>query len=227
MSKAVKNLLLVFTLVCLIVLVVFTVELFLLNRNGGDVGEVGPQLSAGVSDDAATAPESPPPSPPDNTTEPTNTEEPPTETPVRPVGRRYDMLVSSDRMLVWHVDEELFEYTHMDSGVMFTYADDEGASLEICPAHIPYGAEERAETFLDGYLEGNESFVGGIGPIRNSELTGVFVSGVKDGETFEAWIYDIEDDLGDMGVAFIIRYWNDEQKNALYDILDSISVTTA
>jgi len=137
------------------------------------------------------------------------------------------MLVSSDRMLVWHVDEELFEYTHMDSGVMFTYADNEGASLEICPAHIPYGAEERAETFLDGYLEGNESFVGGIGPIRNSELTGVFVSGVKDGETFEAWIYDIEDDLGDMGVAFIIRYWNDEQKNALYDILDSISVTTA
>ena len=224
MSKTVKNSLIIFTLVCAVALVVFTVELFIINRNSGD----GTQRDSSMSDNE-----------PGELEEPINTSRPSQEdgslsspdvdntadgATAPPSGTRYDMQMTADDTLVWYADDELFDYVRMDSGVIFMYSGDGNATLEILLVHIPYGADARAETFLDGYLDGNESNVGGLAVIRRSPLSGVFVSGVKDGETFEAWIYTIEEDEHDRGIAFVVRYSNDEQRNALFAILDTVDI---
>ena len=103
----------------------------------------------------------------------------------------------------------------------FTYKDGGTASLMILFKAIPLGAEKTAESILDGYLDGNVSNVGGEGPIRHSSLNGEYVVGVNEGETFEAWVHTVS---GDIGRVFIIRYSDDEQKNALYAILDTLEL---
>ena len=225
MGKTVKNLLIIFTLVCMIMLVVFTVQLIRLNRNSDEGRGNGQSVSEGRPAETDATADEPTNSPEDGGN---STDAPPESThsnpPPVPVGRRYEMPVSIDKLLVIYAQEELFEYEQMDSGDIFTYADGGNASLEVCLAYIPMGAEASAENYLDGYLDGNDSFVSGTGPIKRSPLSGVLVTGVKDGETFEAWIHTLEDNADDMGVAFIIRYSNDEQKNALYAILDTINI---
>ena len=121
-----------------------------------------------------------------------------------------------------YVDEELFEQDdEMEAAIKFTYSDGENASLLIHFESLPQGADIRAQSFLDGYLDGNESHIGGLSQIKRSPLSGVFVTGVNDGETFEAWIHVVSDDIG---MAFVIRYRNNEQKNALYALLDTLNI---
>ena len=103
-------------------------------------------------------------------------------------------------------------------------ADAEEATLEIRLVNLAYGADAHAETFLEAFLDGNESHVGGLASVRRSSLSGVFVSGVAGDETYEAWIHSLDDE-DDMGVAFVIRYRNDDQKYALYGILDTMNIT--
>ena len=229
MNKTVKNILLVFTLICVIVLIVFCIELFVLNSGTDNSAE----SSAARTDNRPANTDKPngatPASPAGNTLPSGETEDGQTQTPIKPAGKRYELPYSSTEKLLLYVDEELFEHVEMDSGDMFMFiypedGEDGNASLEICPASIPEGAEVCAETYLDGYLEGNESFVSGISQIKQSGLSGVFVSGVKDGETFEAWIHDTSDVSGDKGIAFVIRYSDNEQKNALYAILDTLEL---
>ena len=232
MSKYLKNSLLVLTLVCAVALVAFSAQLIMLNRNGADnaSGEPSANESEAFESDETSDTRSLPLKGTDDFSTNGEVDEPIDETPGAPTGTRFDMQVSNGKTLVWFVDDEQFEYVPMDSGVIFYFLDEdeenesvENASIEICLAHIPYGAEARAETFLDEYLEGNDAHVGGMGQIRQSQLSGVFVSGIKEDETFEAWIHSIEDDeYDDMGVAFIIRYRDNGQRNALYEILDTV-----
>jgi len=227
MNKTVKNLILVFTLICVIVLVVFCIELFVIN-SGTENNTQGSTTGSENRPANTNRPNGATPASPAGSALPSGeTDNGQTETPSKPIGRRYELPYSSTEKLLLYADGELFEHIEMDSGDMFVYADDEeegNASLEICPASIPDGAEVCAETYLDGYLEGNESFVSGISQIKQSELSGVFVSGVKDGETFEAWIHDIGGGSSGNGIAFVIRYSDNEQKNALYAILDTLEL---
>jgi len=233
MNKTVKNLLLVFTLICAIVLIVFIIELFIVNRDSDDGGESVLSASDITPAETEKSPEMQPLALASNSPSSANKENLPQESTTRPAGKRYDLLYTHTESLVLYADEELFDYNaELEMAAMFSYKDDDTASLLICFDTYPQGAEKRAETFLDGYLDGNESFVSGMGPIRHSSLTGVFVSGVNNGETFEAWIHSIpgndsdvsNDDNDDIGLEFVIRYKDNEQKNALYAILDTLEI---
>ena len=219
MNKTVKNMLLVFTLVCVIVLVVFCIELFVINSVTEKSGESSAAKPENIQVGANRPNDSAPASPAGNALPSGATENAQTQAPSKQTGKRYELPYSSTEKLVLYVDEELFEHVEMDSGDMFKYSDEGSASLEICPAPIPNGAEACAKTYLDGYLDGNESFVSGTSQIKQSALNGVFVSGVKDGETFEAWINETSDNKG---MAFVIRYSGNDEKNALYAILDTL-----
>jgi len=223
MNKTVKNLILVFTLICAIVLVIFIIELITLNKNTGDgepAAAESKNMPAGIIESSANLL----PSPAGNMSSPKGTSDARSQSQAQETGKRYELLYSLTETLVLYADEELFEHEEMDSGDKFVFADDENVSLEICPAYIPNGTEACAETFLDGYLDGNESFVSGMSNIKRSALSGVFVSGVNGGETFEAWIHNITNGPGDTGLAFVIRYSDNEQKNALYAVLDTLEL---
>ena len=236
MNKTVKNIILVFTLVCLIVLVVFVIELFVQNRGTEDSGGAAAAPASGAPASTGGSNARPPASPAGNGPSSGESSSGQPEAPAKPAGKRYELPYSAYKTLFIYVDEELFKHIEMDSGDMFVYigedpeegaGEDSGegkASLEICPVPIPDGAEACAETFLDGYLEGNESFVSGTSQIKQSALSGIFVSGVKDGETFEAWIHDTADGSGGKGIAFVLRYSDNEQKSALYAILDTLEL---
>jgi hypothetical protein len=225
----VKNLLLAFTLVCIIVLIVFSIELIVVNRKTGDNKTNGPSVSGNASDGTEKPTDKPPAD--GGSTATGNNPNQSTGPSTPPTGKPYTMRISSRDMIALHAEEELFEYAQMSDRYVFTYTDGETAMLEVRPIHIPLGAAKRAETILDSYLGGNEPQLGGAGPIKDSSLSGEYVSGVKDGETSEAWIYTMQDDPDndfiDMGVAFIISYSNNEQKNALYDVLDTLTLISS
>ena len=229
MSKTIKNVLLGFTLLCVIILIIFTVELIVLNRNSGAAGNSGnrsissgistPSGASAVADGIDQALQSSAGS--DST--PDQNESSPGASSAQSTGKRYKLLYSVAESLILYADEELFEYDDTNgSDSVFTYTGGGDASLRVSFEGIPLGVEKCAESLLDKYLDGNESSVGDMGQILHSSLSGVFVTGVNDGETFEAWVNGIADN--DIGVAFVIRYHTDEQKNALYAVLDTLSL---
>ena len=221
LSKTIKNVLMVFALVCIVVLVVFTIELIVINSGGGDNDGSDPTQSDSPPEENGDPTGSPQSDPTGDIRPPGGTDGLPNGSPTAPTGKRYELLYSSTETLVVFADEELFEYdAQMEAANKFIYNDEDNASLLIHFDSLPQGAERRAEQILDGYLDGNDSHVSGESPIRRSQLRGVYVSGVNNtGETFEAWVHVI---AGDIAMTFIINYRNDDQKNALYTVLDTL-----
>ena len=233
MSKTTKNLLIIFTLVCIIVFAVFCIELVMLNSSDDDEDDA--TGGSAISTNSPVGTTGPAPSgnssqqPKSNAAPPSGAAiESPGQSPVDRNGKRYEWMYSSTEILTFYVDDELFVHTQMDEGEVFTYLDDENASLEVCLRGLPLGVEACANDILSGYLDDNEAFISGAGPIRRSDLTGLFGSGVNNGETFELWIHTIPDGdndaFNDLGIAFVIRYKNNDQKNALYAILDTLEL---
>ena len=222
MSKTIKNVLLGFTLVCVIMLVIFIVELFVVNRNTPDRRENEPALSSnnqtGAGKDADTLSDVPT----DSDLEPENKENLSTESPVQPTGTLCKLAYSLAETLTLYYDEEIFEHdSQQEMADTFTYIDGGEASLQVLFKSLPLGAERSAASILNAYLDGNESNVGGEGPIRRSSLSGIYVSGVNNGVTYEAWVHTISKDIG---MAFIIKYTDNEQRNDLYAILDTLAL---
>jgi len=224
MSKTQKKILVGFTIMCALVCFVFVVQLVALNRKGDDLTDT----SLSASEDHSR-----------NTDEPADNNDgniagsgdQPIQTAFMPTGKRYELPYTVAQNLVLYADDELFAHdSQLEMAEKFTYADGDEASLLIHFISFPLGVQSEAETFLDGYLEGNQSFVHGLVPIRWSSLTGVYVTGVKGNETFEVWLHSIPDGdadaSNDIGMAFVIRYMSNEQKNALFTILDSIELET-
>ena len=231
MSKAVKNLLLVFTLVCAIALVAFSVELFTANRNAGDrqpggsVSESSPGGSGGSSAKPEASPSGQTPPPTEGTTSPEKTE--PTDTPPpAPTGKRFELSLLPNMKLILYADEDLFKNIKQQDFELFEYTGGGAASLEIGYYFIPpQGVSAAAVGFLDGYLDGGTSNAGGDGMIKRSPLNGYFISGVKGLETYEAWLHHPENnDIEDLGIYFVIHYSNTEQRNSLYKVLDTLEL---
>ena len=222
MSKTIKNMLVGFMLFCVVVLIAFVIGLIVVNRDAGaNVGGAMPS-PGNISPGNEVDPTDTPPTATNNGPIVVNTSDVTQENQhVESTGKRYELNYTLAENLVLYADEELFEHdAEMEMANKFTYIDGENASLLVHFESLPQGAEILAESFLDDYLDGNESHVGGIGTIRHSSLRGVFVSGVNNGETFEAWIHEISSDIG---MVFVIRYQDNEQKNALYAVLDTLS----
>jgi hypothetical protein len=239
MNKTVKNIVMVFTLLCVLFLIVFCVELILVNREAAQ-NDTGAAISASE------------PSQPDENEE---GEEPANgngedngnggdsngdngdanggETIVIPVpqdGTRFELpMLGEDQTLIVYADESLFRYSEGEADWLFTYLGEGTASLEIAFDFItpPGGMERLAGVFLDGYLDGGESTVLGEQEIGESELRGHAITGEQaDGDlTFEAWIHSLTGSM-DVGTAvvFVMKYENEGQRAALYTIIDSMEM---
>jgi len=233
MSKTVKNLIIAFTMVCVVVFAIFLIELMMLNRGngegsgpetnipanppatggdpsaGGQTPGTGQQGGAGEPDDPDSTDDTRPP----------------------PVGKRHELELPADLILVVYADDELFEFSQPESedilGV-FSFKGRGTAMLEIRFVFMPQGASEFAEGFLSDNYDIENAVVGVVEPIGDSQISGLFVEGTKDGTTFEVWIYSFPNpEVEGAGLAFVITYQNDTHMYNLNDILDSLHITHA
>ena len=232
MNRTVKNIVIVFTLICIAAVIVFCVELVLLNREADELES--PSLSESEDngydeqqDDPEDAYQEDDPDPPD---EPTQTDEPEqngeSETPV--VGARFvlEQLVVEKDVIVY-ADEELFEFFEGDIDITLTYKGEGEASVFIGwdtmspPWNNPSSLVTR---IMDGYLDGGDSRIIGDRGVGSSAIRGLFATGDKNGTTFEAWVVSLSSRDTEAHVdalVFVINYQNESQKEALYRILDT------
>jgi len=235
MSKTVKNIIVGFTILCVIFLIVFSVELILINRereNGdGEPAMSGSQPAGNVNNGPATGE--------NNTNQPAETQgqgngepvPPAGGAPPPPAGTLYERLMPDNMQLVFRVDGELFEHSDTereDILDVFSYRGAGAAGLEMRFVFMPQGLSNYAENFLSANFNIEDSIVHGEEPIRRSQLRGVYISGGIGGTSYESWIYRFSgSELEDLGVMFIIYYQNETQRNALHTILDSLEMTPA
>jgi hypothetical protein len=236
MSNFIKNMLIVFTLLCIGVLVVFCIELVMLNMDTDKDGDETPQLSSGTTSgdkDGGNEQETPDTGhigvseQPDDI-EQTGSDDKPDDQEQSPKGKQYSLLMLDNvHILLLNVDEELFDFSEGEADWLFTYKGDGKASLEIAPdlATPQEGINGLARSLLKPYLDGGESSVRGEGTIGNSSLSGVSVIGHMNKETYEAWIYGpLAGGSSGNVLVFIANYQNDEQKDELYAILDTLEM---
>jgi len=233
MTKTLKNIVLIFTLVCAIFLIVFSIELMVINRNNDDSGTYE-TISGDALNGNDENGEEPPgngealdDSPPPDAIIPENDD----EVIIIPLtdGRKYELTMLMDGYtLVLYADESLFEFAETQREWIFTYVGDGAAELKIAQDYISPtdgGMRGLARRLLTRYLDGGDSLPMGDRLIGASSLMGYAVSGEhEDGRTFEAWIHHLEERDRGMAVVFIIYYETESQKDALFEILDTIEM---
>jgi len=237
LNKTLKNIILAFTVVCGLFLIVFSIELILLNRASGDegadppftedapegggedgteVGADGPGPTGGEGADAAAGQG--------------GEEERPVGRPPTPDGVRYEQPVAEDKLLVFYTDRELFELTDFeiqDTLYVFSYKGGGSAALQIDSIFIWAGAEGYESDYLHNDFGAEVSEVHDEDYVGRSQLRGVLVTGANDGLYYEAWIHRFMSfDGGEFALAFVLSYENSAQRNALYDILDTLDIVT-
>jgi len=227
MGNLTKNLLLGLTLVCVIALIVFFVQLIVLNR-GVEPREPGATISGDSQqedehedpDSDANGEEIPDPDGDDGDNEPAQiTTRPP------PQGKRFDLLVAADTdtRLIIFAREELFEFVENETNWEFLYSGQGDAALEIGFMFIsPRGLAADAETYLSNYTDGAETAFEGEQPIGDSELRGYYLSAQHRDTSYEAWIHALPD--SDLALVFVISYQNSQQRDALYEILGTMEL---
>ena len=237
MSNAVKNIVLIFTLLSAVFLVFFCVELFMINRDEDN----GPSGSISIggpanSDEPVNGDDLPEDTDPsqngENGTNPTSgqTEEPgqTVRPPVQHEGIRANHLITGGAELVLHYDDELFEFVnHELDGYIYEYLGEGEVALEIGHALIQPqdGIEGLAAKYLRNYSDEIESVLEGERRIGQSSIRGIYVHSEHDGTYYEAWLTDIAE-YGEerMALVFAIYYEEEEERAALYKILDSMEI---
>jgi len=247
-NKTAKSIILVFTILCVIVLLIFSVELIRQNRNTDAAGgDGGPSLSGdkqtGNGGDAG--PDSGTPDASGNGDEATggnavNSGEasgsgqsrPPAGSPrPTPKGTRYEEPFTENSTLVFYADNELFSLTEpvTHDGLGIIVFEGTGiAELHINIVAVPKDIKAYAGGYLSMDFGVGQSTVSDEDYIGLSPLMGVKVSGVSQGSTFEAWIHRLSaPDPEDIALAFVINYQNEAQKDLLYDIINSLDIIPA
>jgi len=221
MNNITKNLLLALSLVCVIALIVFCIQLIVLNRGvepreqesittgGSQQGDEDTDVNSDESTNGGAGNEEPPgvqqtPRPP-------------------PQGTRRTILVDDNTRLIIYARDELFDYEHDGIDWWFTYKGEGSASLGISFEFITFqGMAAHAESFMNNYAGGTGAVFSGEESIHGSTLRGYHVTTQQGGETFEAWLYPM---IGsDISLVFVINYSNDQQKEALYEVLSSMDM---
>ena len=231
MSNITKNLLLALTLVCVIALIVFCIQLLIINRGvepitpGASVSG-GPQSGDEDPDSEENGEDTPSNLNGDGDAGENGYLDPAQETTRQPpVGTRNEIQVTSDSTLVIYAREELFDFERGETDWFFIYTGEGVATLEIRFTLITGGIGAHAESFLNTYSGGDNAVFNGEEAIRGSSMLGYNVSIRYGGEMYEAWIHEL---IGqDIALAFVINYTTDEQKDALYDMLSTIDIETA
>ena len=241
MSKPIKNAIMIFTLLSVIMLLVVIIELFRLNNNadGGEIKQSSPPTqqqadpnSSEMPPDISTSQEETP-SGTDTTGDDlsTDTESLPPLQP--PTGTRYEIALSADlsQVLALYVDEELFEHSETGEGddMEFTYRGTD-STLAVCMVFLPAHCQSILEGgFLDSSVYTADTPVKESQLIGRSQLQGDYVRASNADGTNEAWVYFYQnEEHGDMGIAFILNYSDDAQdtqKTAFYNILNSVQTS--
>ena len=224
MSNIAKNLLLALTVVCIIALIVFCIQLIVINR-GVDPARPGTTTPGGSQQGSGEA------DPDGDGDEPSGDENGPGEGDPGPIqrpppqGRRHNLRVTPGSVLIIYAREELFDFDEreLDWWFLYTYG---FATLEISFTMIgPQGAAEHAETFLNAYTGGTEAEFSGEQSIAGSELKGYHVIARHGNEVYEAWIHDLAD--SDLALVFVINYEGEQERDALYEVLSTLDMENA
>jgi len=138
-----------------------------------------------------------------------------------PQGLRRQIRVSQSNLLILYARDELFDFEERDFDWWFLYTGGGLATLEIKHTMIgPQGIETHAVSFLNQYAGGTEAVYNGEDSIGGSDLRGHHVTTRHGNENYEAWIHILLD--SDLALAFVICYENDQQKDALYEVLSTL-----
>ena len=234
MNKTIKRVIVVFTILCAVLLIVFSLELILINRDtekgNAEPSQSGNQPVGNGSSSQGAEPSgtnSPDTENSDGDTAPTGGSQPP---PPPPVGTRYERLMPDDSDLVFYVDGDYFNHTETeleDILDIFTYRGSGTAGLEIRFVFMPQGVSAYAENFLELNFGVADASVEGEETISRSRLRGTFASGTGNGTTYETWVYTFSNpEFDNLGVIFLINYQNETQRSALYTILDSLDMVS-
>jgi len=220
MSNLSKNLLLGLALVCAIVLIVFSIQLIVINSgvdraNPGTISG-GPGQGSDENEDGSSSDE-------DGSEEGSGGVPVPTPRPP-PQGVRHEIMVTDNSRLIVFAREEFFDFEEGDLNWWFVFKAGGTATLEIAFTMITsaQGAAAHAEAFLNRYSGGTEAAFSGEEVIHGSNLRGYHVSARHGGTDYEAWLHNLDDN--DIAIAFVINYENDQQKEALYEVLSSLDL---
>jgi len=225
MNNIIKNMLLALTLICVIALIVFCIQLIVLNR-GVESRDTGTTISGGVQQESQD----------ENIPEETDllngqddeaVLQPVADTPrPPPQGIRRQLMVTPESRLVIYARDELFEFIVGELEYWFVYTGEGEATLEIAFSSIsPQGIVVTAETFLNKYSGSTTSEFTGEEVIQNSKLNGFHVSTMSGRGIYEAWIHMLAD--SDLALVFVIFYENDGQRDALYEVLSTLEIISA
>jgi len=226
----------IFTLVCAGALIVFCVELVALNMDsdkGGAQKQQSPESPPTGDLDEKEDQQAPDSESTGDTELPDDTAPPASgsqsgEQSQPPVVKQHELPMHDDaHRLILSASEGLFDHFEVEDGWEFIYKADAEVKLQIVSDLItpPGGLSALVETLLRPYLNGGDSMVAGERQIANSSVRGIYVYGDNNGESYEAWVFElvVEDNNG-KAVDFIINYRNEEQKEALYTILDTLEM---
>ena len=225
-----KNLLLGLTLVCVVVVIVFCIQLIALNtgdRADGDgavlSGDRGQTATSNVDDNDEDV---------DNETngedadaEPDGGISQPWEAPSLPhQGARHEIRPTHDTLLAIYVNEQVFSFAENVMNWAFEYTGGGSASLTIELVVVTLqGIAVDAVAYLNEHMGGfGAEFVGGAGSIRGSQVTGYHATGQNQGQVYEAWFHTFAHT--DLALAFFISYENDTQRDELYRMLGSMQL---
>ncbi|MCL2820690.1 MAG: hypothetical protein FWD38_07655 [Oscillospiraceae bacterium] len=216
MSGISKNLLLGFTLVCVIVLIVFCIQLIVIN-SGVDRNQPGSVSGAGQGD----ADESPDGEEEDG--DEVGAIPTPTPRPL-PQGTRYELIISDNNRLIIYARDEFFDYEEEGLSWLFRYSAGGNAVLDISFTMftVAQSAADQAVAFLNRYSGGTEAVYVGEIVIPGSSIYGYHATARHGEENYEVWIHEPAD--SDIALAFVIRYENDQQKDALYEVLSTLDI---
>jgi len=218
-----KNLFLALTLVCVIALLVFCIQLIVIN-SGVEPRQPNSTISGvspGQGDNTPGSGENP-----GNNGENGNTGDNGNEQPTirpQPQGSRNELMIDTSTTLIIYAREEIFNFIQNDLDWQFEYTGSGNAGLEISFVFISLqGAAADAEAFLNNQTGGTGAEYKGDLVIQGSSVRGYHVTANDGGVSYEAWVHQLRG--SDLALAFLINYTNSDQRDALYEVLSSMDI---
>ncbi|MCL2391567.1 MAG: hypothetical protein FWC66_03025 [Oscillospiraceae bacterium] len=234
MTRTVKNIVMVFTLIAAIFLVIFCVELIIVNRETTENGSE-PTVSADTPDENGE----------DGMSEENGyfdsledwylngfgEEDGEFGEIIIPAPRgetRFEMpTLLDDLTLIAYADEGFFNFFEGEYNWLFAYASEGEASLQISFDLITHeGIRALAGRVLLRHLDdGGQSRVLGERNVGASDIRGYAVISEAEDRTIEAWVHSLTGSPTEaIAVVFLITYENEDQREALFEILDTLEI---